>query len=71
MKKIIEKMKSDNAAALSGEMLMLIALAIFAGLALFRFVLKPIEGAAGETGKTITDTITELLGGRDPANATP
>lgn len=63
MKKIIEKMKSDNAAALSGEMLVLIALAIFAGLALFRLILKPVEEAAGETGKTITKTITDLLKG--------
>lgn len=65
MNKIVNKMRSDDAAAMSGELLIIIALAIFAALALFKFVLLPIQQGAKETGNTIGTTIKNLLSGKD------
>lgn len=70
--KIRNKMKSDSAAAMSGEMLGLIALAMFAVIALFTFVLKPIQESAELTGNTFGETIKALISGKDiPQNTTP
>lgn len=64
MKRLMNRIKSDEAAAMSGEMLMLIALAVFAGLALFKYVLTPIQKSAQLTGNTIQTTIANLLSGK-------
>lgn len=53
--KIKEKMNSDSGAVLSSEMLGLIALSMFAILALFKYIIGPIRENAKEVGGAIND----------------
>lgn len=61
MNKIKERMQSDRAASNTVEVIIIIALAVFAALALFTFVLNPTRKGAESVGGTITDTIDNLL----------
>ena len=62
MKKLIkERMSSDKAAANTVEIILIIALAVFAGLALFRFILQPVQDNAQNLGTGISGTITSIL----------
>lgn len=54
--KIKGKMKSDNGASGSVETILLIALAVFAVMAVMTFILKPIQ----ESSKGIGDTIKKM-----------
>ena len=53
MARLKDKIKSDEAAALSGEMLMLIAMSVFAVLAIIKYILGPIQDSAKAIGKEI------------------
>lgn len=57
MNKLKQRIGSDRAAANSVEMIIIIALAVFAGLALFTFILKPVQNSADNLGSGI-DTFT-------------
>ena len=65
MKNLVNKVRtranSDEGAAYSVEMLIGIALAVFAALALFTFVLKPVQSTADTTGKGIKDYAGKLF----------
>lgn len=66
---ILERFSSDKAAANTTEIIIIIALAVFAGLALFSFILRPIQNSASNLGKGIDGWIGDLLGskgGGDP-----
>ena len=63
---IMNKIRSDKAASNSTETIIIIALAVFAALALFTFVLKPVQEGAEKTGDTIEDVIGNLLDGKSP-----
>lgn len=69
MKRVLAKMQSDKAASNTTETIIIIALAVFAGLALFSFILKPIQNSAQNLGSGMDGWINELLnskGGGDP-----
>lgn len=53
MERLKNKIKSDEAAALSGEMLMLIAMSVFAGIAIINNILGPIRESAKNIGDEI------------------
>ena len=57
---IIRKMRSDKAASNTTETIIIIALAVFAALALFTFVLRPVQNSADNLGSGI-DTFTSDL----------
>lgn len=62
MKKLIkQRMTSDKAAANTVEVILIIALAVFAGLALFRYVLAPVQNNADELGQGIDATVGSIL----------
>lgn len=61
MKNVFEKMQSDKAASNTTETIIIIALAVFAGLALFSFILKPIQNSASNLGSGIDGWIGDLL----------
>lgn len=63
MKRIMEKMQSDKAASNTVETIIIIALAVFAGLALFTFILKPVQNSASRLGSGIDGWIGKLLTG--------
>ena len=54
-------MTSDKAAANTVEVILIIALAVFAGLALFRFVLQPVQDNAENLGTGISNVVTDIL----------
>ena len=54
LNKIKEKMKSDDGAVLSTEMIMLIIVAVFILLAFVRFVAVPMQDTFKSTGEVIT-----------------
>lgn len=58
---IIKRMKSDKAASGTVETIIIIALAVFAALALFTFILTPTQNAADNLGSGIDDWMTELM----------
>jgi len=58
---LMNKFKSDKAAANTTETIIIIALAVFAALALFTFVLKPVQGSADNLGSGIDDWMTQLM----------
>lgn len=66
MKNVMNRVKSDEAAAVSSELLIVIVLAVFAALALFRFILKPVQQGAEDTGGRIEEIIGNLLTEKDP-----
>lgn len=53
MDNIMKRVRSDDAAALSTEMLVLIALGVFVALAVFRYIIKPVENSAKDIGDKI------------------
>lgn len=53
--KIKSKMKSDNGAMGSVETILLIALAVFAVMAVMTFILKPIQESSEGIGNTIRE----------------
>lgn len=59
--KIIKKMSSDKAAAGTTETIIIIALAVFAALALFTFILRPVQESADDLGTGIGDWMTKLM----------
>lgn len=62
MKKMItEKMGSDKAAVNTVEMIILIALGVFAALALYTFVLRPTQESADQLGKGIKGGVGSIL----------
>ena len=58
---IIRKMRSDKAASNTTETIIIIALAVFAALALFTFVLRPVQNSADNLGSGIDKFTTELM----------
>lgn len=58
---IIRKMRSDKAASNTTETIIIIALAVFAALALFTFILKPVQDSADNLGSGISDWMSELM----------
>lgn len=63
MKRIMEKMQSDKAASNTVETIIIIALAVFAGLALFTFILRPVQNSASRLGTGIDGWVGQLLTG--------
>lgn len=61
MKNFKEKLNSDTAAVGTVEIIILIALAVFAALAVFTFVLKPTQGSADKLGQGIDAGIGKIL----------
>lgn len=58
---IIRKMRSDKAASNTTETIIIIALAVFAALALFTFILKPVQDSADNLGSGISDWMSKLM----------
>lgn len=58
---IIRKMRSDKAASNTTETIIIIALAVFAALALFTFVLRPVQSSADNLGAGIEKYTKELM----------
>lgn len=61
MNKIMERIQSDKAASNTVETIIIIALAVFAALALFTFVLKPTQNSADSLGQGIDDGVHSIL----------
>lgn len=58
---ITRKMRSDKAASNTTETIIIIALAVFAALALFTFVLRPVQESADDLGTGISDWMSKLM----------
>lgn len=66
MKELLKRrMKSDRAASNTVETIIIIALAVFAALALFTFILKPTRDSADTMGQEIDGIIDDLIKGSD------
>lgn len=66
MKELVKRrMKSDRAASNTVETIIIIALAVFAALALFTFILAPTRDSAEEMGEGIGDIVGNLIEGND------
>ena len=66
MKDLLKKrMQSDRAASNTVETIIIIALAVFAALALFTFILKPTRDSADKMGGEIDGIIDDLIKGSD------
>ena len=65
MMKIKERMNSDKAASNTVETIILIALAIFAAIALFTGILQPVRTNADSLGTGMTSWFSKLM---DSAN---
>ena len=61
MNKIMERIQSDKAASNTVETIIIIALAVFAALALFTFVLSPTQNAADNLGQGIDSGVDSIL----------
>lgn len=61
MTRIKERMTSDTAAMGTVETIILIALAVFAALALFTFVLRPTQQSADGVGTSIHSGVDSIL----------
>lgn len=70
MNKIMERIQSDKAASNTVETIIIIALAVFAALALFTFVLKPTQNSADNLGQGIDLGVDAILnsGGKNIDN---
>ena len=75
---LVEKFNSDKAAVGTTEIIILIALGIFAALALFTFILQPVRNSAISLGSGLQGWIGKLLGSKGtgipeftPGPATP
>lgn len=69
MTKIKQRMSSDTAAMGTVETIILIALAVFAALAVFTFVLRPTQQSADGLGKSIHGGIDSILKSDGDMNA--
>ena len=58
---IIRKMRSDKAASNTTETIIIIALAVFAALALFTFILRPVQESADDLGTGIGTWMNDLM----------
>ena len=58
---LMEKFNSDKAAVGTTEIIILIALGIFAALALFTFILQPVRNSADSLGTGLSGWIDALL----------
>ena len=58
---IIRKMRSDKAASNTTETIIIIALAVFAALALFTFILRPVQNSADNLGSGIDTFASDLM----------
>ena len=58
---LMEKFNSDKAAVGTTEIIILIALGIFAALALFTFILQPVRNSANSLGTGLQGWIKALL----------
>lgn len=70
MKRVLAKMQSDKAASNTTETIIIIALAVFAGLALFSFILRPIQNSAQNLGSGMDGWINGLLNSSGGGNPT-
>lgn len=61
MRNLREKMQSDRAAVNTVEMIILIALGVFAALTLFNYVLKPTSDSAEKLGTGIGTGVDSIL----------
>lgn len=62
MNLIRQRMSSDKAASNTVETIIIIALAVFAALALFTFILKPVQNSSKNLGDGLDGWINGLLG---------
>jgi len=61
MNLIRQRMSSDKAASNTVETIIIIALAVFAALALFTFILKPVQNSSKNLGGGLDKWINGLL----------
>lgn len=61
MNNLKQRIQSDRAASVSVETIIIIALAVFAGLALFTFVLKPVQESSDSLGSGIKKFTGDLM----------
>lgn len=61
MTRIKQKMTSDTAAMGTVETIILIALSVFAALALFTFILKPVQENSADLGAGVDSGIQDIL----------
>ena len=64
MNLIRQRMSSDKAASNTVETIIIIALAVFAALALFSFILKPVQNSSKNLGDGLDGWINGLLKGQ-------
>ena len=64
MNLIRQRMSSDKAASNTVETIIIIALAVFAALALFTFILKPVQNSSENLGDGLDTWINDLLKGQ-------
>lgn len=64
MNLIRQRMSSDKAASNTVETIIIIALAVFAALALFSFILKPVQNSSKNLGSGLDSWINDLLGSK-------
>ena len=57
----MNKINSDKAASNTVEVIIIIALAVFAALALFTFVLRPVQSSADDLGTGIDTWVGDLM----------
>lgn len=69
MNLIRQRMSSDKAASNTVETIIIIALAVFAALALFTFILQPVRDSSNELGGGLKTWINDLL--RSEGDKTP
>lgn len=58
---LMKRMQSDKAASNTVETIIIIALAVFAALALFTFILRPVQESADNLGSGIGDFMDKLM----------
>ena len=64
MNLIRQRISSDKAASNTVETIIIIALAVFAALALFTFILKPVQNSSKNLGSGLDKWINDLLGSK-------
>lgn len=70
MNLIRQRMSSDKAASNTVETIIIIALAVFAALALFTFILKPVQNSSKNLGDGLDSWIHDLLGSKGEGTPT-
>lgn len=61
MNRLRERMQSDRAAANTVEIIVIIALAVFAALSLFTYILTPVQNNADELGTSIDKGVDSII----------